>query len=205
MVADGLHVLGAGGWLGSLSVVVLAGIPAAWALPEDARGPAVADLINAFSPTALVFAGIVATTGVFAAWLHVGSVDALWMTTYGRVLLVKLAVLSLVAGNGAYNWLRVKPQLGFDGAEQRIRRVASYCALHRSFHTLCRIRHVGHFTNRGAHDVPSPACRSCVAGRTCRNASVRVLSRRPALIRAVGWRDRCPIAARASPDVQRSH
>ena len=125
MVADGLHVLGAGGWLGSLSVVVLAGIPAAWALPEDARGPAVADLINAFSPTALVFAGIVATTGVFAAWLHVGSVSALWMTTYGRVLLVKLAVLSLVAGTGAYNWLRVKPGLGSVQAAQRVRRLAS--------------------------------------------------------------------------------
>ena len=125
MVADGLHVLGAGGWLGSLSAVVLAGIPAALVLPEDARGPAVANLINAFSPTALVFAGIVATTGVFAAWLHVGSIDALWMTTYGQVLLAKLAVLSLLAGTGAFNWLRMKPALGSLQAAPRIRRTAS--------------------------------------------------------------------------------
>jgi len=125
MVADGLHVLGAGGWLGSLSVVVLAGIPAAWVLPEDSRGRAVADLVNAFSPTALVFAGIVATTGVFAAWLHVGSVSALWMTTYGRILLAKLAVVSLVAGTGGYNWLRVKPALGTALVAPRIRRTAS--------------------------------------------------------------------------------
>ena len=125
MIADGLHVLGAGGWVGGLTALVLAGIPAAWALPGNDRGPAVAALVNAFSPTALVFAGIVATTGVFAAWLHVGSLDALRMTMYGRLLLTKLAVVSLLAGAGAYNWRRVKPQLGSEVAAQRIRRSAS--------------------------------------------------------------------------------
>ena len=47
------------------------------------------------------------------------------MSTYGRVLLAKLAVLSLVAGTGAYNWLRVKPGLGSVQAAQRVRRLAS--------------------------------------------------------------------------------
>ena len=93
-------------------------------LAEDDRGPAVADLIHAFSPTALAFAGISATTGVFAAWLHLGDVSALWQTDYGRTLLVKLAILSLVAGTGAYNWLRVKPTLGTATSVTRIRRSA---------------------------------------------------------------------------------
>ncbi|MEO6865362.1 MAG: copper resistance protein CopC, partial [Gemmatimonadaceae bacterium] len=112
VVADGLHVLGAGGWLGSLLMVVVAGIPAAMRLGGKERGLAVADLVSAYSPTALAFAGLVAATGVIAAWLHVGSVPALWQTTYGKTLLVKLAILSLVAATGAYNWLRVKPTLG---------------------------------------------------------------------------------------------
>ena len=124
MLADELHVIGVGGWLGSLLLVLVVGLPAAMRLAEDDRGPAVADLINAFSPTALVFAGILGTTGVFAAWLHLGAVSALWQTDYGRTLLIKLVILSLVAGTGAYNWLRVKPTLGTASSATRIRRSA---------------------------------------------------------------------------------
>lgn len=124
ILADGLHVIGAGGWLGSLLLVLVVGVPAAMRLSENDRGPAVADLINAFSPTALVFAGISATTGVFAAWLHLGNVSALWQTGYGQTLLLKLSILSLVAGTGAYNWLRVKPTLGNASSAIRIQRSA---------------------------------------------------------------------------------
>jgi putative copper export protein/methionine-rich copper-binding protein CopC len=123
--ADGVHVIGAGGWLGSLLMVLLAGIPAAMRLGEGERGPAVASLVNAFSPTALVFAGFAGVTGVFAAWLHLGGVSALWQTAYGRTLLVKLAILSVVAGTGAYNWLRVKPALGDERGATRMRRSAT--------------------------------------------------------------------------------
>lgn len=124
ILADGLHVFGAGGWLGSLLMVLLAGIPAALALPAEQRGPMVAELVNAFSPTALMFAGLVGATGVFAAWIHLGSIPALWQSQYGQRLLVKLALLSVVALTGAYNWLRVKPTLGQIEGATRIRRSA---------------------------------------------------------------------------------
>jgi copper transport protein len=124
ILADGLHVIGAGGWLGSLLIVLVVGIPAALRLEESARHRAVADLINAFSPTALAFAGLTAATGVFAAWIHLGQVSALWQTTYGKTLLVKLAILSVVACTGAYNWRRVKPALGSPTGTVRIRKSA---------------------------------------------------------------------------------
>lgn len=124
LLADGLHVIGAGGWLGSLAIVLGAGIPAALALPERDRGPMVAELFNAFSPTALMFAGLVASTGVFAAWIHVGTFSAIWKTGYGQTLLVKLAILSVVALTGAYNWLKVKPSLGNMEGVVNIRRSA---------------------------------------------------------------------------------
>ena len=125
LFADGLHVIGGGGWLGSLTIVLLAGIPAALALPEPERGPMVAELVNAFSPTALMFAGLVTATGVFAAWMHLGALPALWQTTYGRTLLIKLALLSAMAFTGAYNWLRVKPALGQAEGAVLIRRSAT--------------------------------------------------------------------------------
>ncbi|MEO6528805.1 MAG: CopD family protein [Gemmatimonadaceae bacterium] len=122
---DALHIAAAGGWLGSLFFVVTSGIPEALRLEESARGHAVADLINAFSPTALVFAGITVLSGVVSAWLHLGTLPALWQSQYGQRLLIKLAVLSVVAGTGAYNWLRVRPRLGTERGAARVRRSAT--------------------------------------------------------------------------------
>lgn len=125
VLADWLHVLGAGGWLGTLVAILLAGIPAAWQAGPSTRSAAVAELVNAFSPVALACAGLAAVTGLFAAWVHLGTLPALWQSTYGRTLLVKWAVLSVVAATGAYNWRRVRPALGQDPATARLRRSAS--------------------------------------------------------------------------------
>lgn len=124
VIADALHIIGAAGWLGSLLFVLAVGIPVAMRLGNDRRGPTVARLVSAFSPTALLFAGLAVLTGVFAAWLHIGFSSALWTSDYGRTLLIKLAILSVVLGTGAYNWLRVKPSLGGDAGATRIRRSA---------------------------------------------------------------------------------
>lgn len=122
---DALHVLGAAGWLGSLLLVVVAGIPVAMRVEQGRRGAVVARLVSAFSPTALIFAGVVVVTGLFAGWLHIGFSAALWESAYGRTLLIKLGILSVVMATGAYNWLRVRPALGDDLGARRIRRSAT--------------------------------------------------------------------------------
>ncbi len=112
--ADSLHVLAAGGWLGSLFAMVAVGVPVALSLSAERNLPAaslVAELVNAFSPTALAFAAIVVITGVTSAWLRLQSVSALWRSTYGRVLLVKLVFVALVLAGGAFNWLRMRGAL----------------------------------------------------------------------------------------------
>ena len=123
MLADGLHVLGASSWLGTLSVVLFAGLSVARDRRE--QGDAfVRDLINAFSPVALVSAGVATTTGVFAAWLHVGTIPNLWGTRYGITLLVKLGVLGVVTLTGFYNWRFVQPRLGTPEATAHLRKSA---------------------------------------------------------------------------------
>jgi putative copper export protein/methionine-rich copper-binding protein CopC len=122
ILTDTVHVISAGGWLGSLFFVIGVGLPATLRLEEGERGPAAADLVNAFSPAALGFAAGATVTGVVSAWLHLGSLPPLWQTSYGRVLLLKLGVLSVVVGTGAHNWLRVKPSLGSLAGAARIRR-----------------------------------------------------------------------------------
>ncbi len=121
IVADGVHVLSAGGWLGTLLVMMLVGIPTAVGTDGIDPGRVVVALVNAFSPAALVFAGLAVVTGVFAAWLHLGSLPALWTSGYGRTLLLKLGVVSLVALTGAYNWRRVRPSLGTEEATRRLK------------------------------------------------------------------------------------
>ena len=124
IIADGLHVIGASSWLGSLALVLFAGLPSVRALALPERGPMVARMINAFSPVALASAALAVATGVFAAWLHVGTIPHLWNTRYGITLLVKLAILGVVALTGFYNWRVVKPSLGTEAATVNLARSA---------------------------------------------------------------------------------
>lgn len=121
VVADTLHVIGAGGWLGTLLVTVIAGIPVTLRGAPGSRGREASALISAFSPVALVCAGLLVVTGVVAAVLHLGSFGALWGSRYGVVLLIKLAVIAVLLVVASINWRVLRPRLGTDAATRRIR------------------------------------------------------------------------------------
>ncbi|WP_367887584.1 CopD family protein [Pseudogemmatithrix spongiicola] len=120
-----VHVVGAGGWLGSLALLTFVAVPAAGRVSTEHASSAdarVAALVRAFSPTALIFASLLAVTGLATAWVNLGSAAALWQSVYGRTLLLKLALLVVVAGTGAYNWRRVLPSLGQSSGSTALRR-----------------------------------------------------------------------------------
>ena len=121
IAVDTLHVLGAGGWVGGLALLLVAGIPAARGLDRGHRGPAVAALVHGFSPIALGFAALVVATGVGSAWIQLGVLPNLWTSGYGRTLLLKLVLVAGVFGMGAYNNLKVRPSLGDEAGGTRIR------------------------------------------------------------------------------------
>ncbi|HET7621281.1 MAG TPA: copper resistance protein CopC [Gemmatimonadaceae bacterium] len=121
VAADALHVIGAGGWLGTLLVTVVAGLPVTLRGAPGARGREASALISAFSPVALSCAGLLVATGVVAATLHLGSLDALWGSRYGQVLLIKLAVIAVLLVVAFINWRILRPALGTDKATRRIR------------------------------------------------------------------------------------
>jgi copper transport protein len=113
ILSDGVHVLAASAWLGTLLVLVVAGVPAA--LRGGGGAGMVADMVAVFSPLAMAFAGVAAGTGVLTAVLHFDTFGQLWTTPYGRTLLVKLGVVLIVLGMGAYNWSKVRPRLAETG------------------------------------------------------------------------------------------
>ena len=125
ITSDFLHILGGASWVGNLLCVMLIGVPIALTLEGAERWQAVASLVNAFSPIALVSAAVVGASGVIASWVHLEHLSALWRTAYGQVLLLKLALVATTLMIGAYNFRRVQPQLVNESGSAHLRRSAA--------------------------------------------------------------------------------
>lgn len=121
-----IHMTAAGLWIGTLFVVVSAGLPAILRAPlGERRGAFVTEMIARFSPLALVSSGILVLTGVITAWLHLGALSELWSSSYGITLIVKLVFVAMVVTLGAWNWRRMSPRLGTEEAAHALRRSAT--------------------------------------------------------------------------------
>jgi putative copper resistance protein D len=110
VLADALHLLAGGVWLGSLPLLVLL---LSWARRADDPS---ADMIAAeatrrFSALGLVCVTLLILTGLANAWALVGTIPALVGTTYGRLLLLKVSLLLPLLVLATINLLRRKPRL----------------------------------------------------------------------------------------------
>lgn len=120
-----LHQMLASLWLGTLLILVIAGLSTVMREAVGSRrGPVVAEMVDGFSPLALICAPLLVFTGVITAVLHLKPFSSLWTTPYGYALLTKLCLVVLVFGLGAWNWRRQRPRLGSEEAATRIRRSA---------------------------------------------------------------------------------
>jgi len=110
---NAVHVIAASTWLGTLTVMLFAGIRALVRAPAGglSRERTAAGIVNAFTPVALTAATVVAITGVTTAWLHIKHLPNLWKTEYGIALIVKLCFVLAVVFMGWWNWKKVKPSL----------------------------------------------------------------------------------------------
>jgi copper transport protein len=122
-----LHEVAASLWLGTLMVLLIAGLSSALrrTVPSEERGRLVAEMVSRFSPLALTAAALLGTTGVITAWRHLKHWNALWTTPYGFALDAKLCVVAIVVALGAWNWRRMAPQLGNEESAVVITRSAS--------------------------------------------------------------------------------
>lgn len=136
-VVNPLHRLMAAFWIGTLFVLVLAGLGTVLRdeRSKERRGRMAADMVNGFSPMALACAAVLVLSGLVTAWRHLTPFSSLWTTPYGWTLIVKLCFVAVVFALGAWNWRRQRPQMGTEGAAVAIRRsaraelVAAACVL----------------------------------------------------------------------------
>ena len=106
--ADALHVITAGTWIGTLAIIVMT-----WRALRELG--AVALIINKFSPLALASAAMLTASGVVGALVNLSPLSSLFTSTYGRVLMIKLALVVVVIGTGWFNWKRNSPRITNDG------------------------------------------------------------------------------------------
>lgn len=124
LVADTLHVWSVGGWIGGLALVLT--LERRLGHHGNGGSPSLLPaLVPRFSRVALVCVPVLVGTGVSAAWIHLGSLAALVGTTYGRLLLVKIALVLVVLALGALNWRRLTPHLRGDDGPAALRRSAT--------------------------------------------------------------------------------
>jgi copper transport protein len=107
VAADVAHLLGAGGWLGGLTAVLLCGFPALKRLDPKKGSNVGARLVRAYHNSATECVAVVVLSAIIAVWLRFPTVSSLWTTPYGLALIRKTIFVLIVLGFGFYHWRRV--------------------------------------------------------------------------------------------------
>ncbi|MEU1159587.1 copper resistance protein CopC [Streptomyces sp. NPDC005921] len=92
MPVDVLHLLAVATWLGGLTALLVALYRAPADTPVDAAA------VHRFSRVAFGSVLALVATGIYQSWRQLGSWSAFTDTTYGQLLLVKIALVALLVG-----------------------------------------------------------------------------------------------------------
>ena len=113
LLLDWLHLVSGSIWLGGLVGLLLV-----WAtLPRVSRVAGLTVTVPRFSNVAFVSVLVLIASGTGATIIHMPTVAALWQTSYGKTILVKIGLLLAAMVLAAFNLLRTKPHL--DAARER--------------------------------------------------------------------------------------
>jgi copper transport protein len=112
LTLDWLHLASGSIWVGGL-----VGLLVLWrSLSLDTRVAGLVVAVPRFSAVALGSVIVLAASGTWASILHLPTLASLWQTSYGKAILVKIALLAVAVLLAAFNLLRAKPGLRADGA-----------------------------------------------------------------------------------------
>jgi copper transport protein len=111
---DALHAWATAAWLGGLVMLAVLAVPLLRAVGNDDRVRLGAAVIVRFSSLAVAAVVVLVVTGVYRALAELPSFDALWTTSYGIALIVKLAIFVLMLALAAWNRFTLHPRLERD-------------------------------------------------------------------------------------------
>jgi copper transport protein len=107
VLLDWLHLSSGSIWLGGL-----VGLLVLWrSLPPSSRVAGLSVCVPRFSNVAFISVLLLLATGTGATIIHIPILAALWQTSYGEAILVKIGLLATAMLLGALNLLYTKPRL----------------------------------------------------------------------------------------------
>ena len=110
VISDWIHLIGMSFWLGGLPYL-FTGLRKIWNLEGVLRTKLTSICTERFSLMALVSVAAIGITGLYAAYLRVGSFQALYTSIYGEALLLKQVFVGLLLLLAAFNLLIISPRL----------------------------------------------------------------------------------------------
>jgi len=110
LIADWLHLLGMSLWFGGLAYF-LPGLLVLRKLESVSQTSLVAGVVRKFSALALGSVALIGVTGLYAASLRIGTLEALTTSLYGYSMLVKQGFVGLLLVIAAGNLLVISPRL----------------------------------------------------------------------------------------------
>jgi copper transport protein len=102
---DAVHLLAAGLWAGGIGALALLRPPGGWRSAEARR------LIGRFTPVALAAFATTVLAGGLEAILQLGSLQSLFGTDYGRVLIAKMALVACMLPLSLMAWRLGRPRV----------------------------------------------------------------------------------------------
>jgi putative copper resistance protein D len=117
LTADTLHLLAAAIWIGGLVSLVLL-LSVSRNDQTDAGVSFARDATERFSTMGVAIVVVVLATGVINGWILVGSWQALIVTDYGRLLMLKVALFGVMLLTAAVNRFWLTPRLALPSGSE---------------------------------------------------------------------------------------
>ncbi len=111
LASDSVHLLAASVWLGGIAHIAWAWLPRVRQLDRQARRAVMEGVLTRFGRVALPAFLTLAVAGVVNSVIELDSLSALWEDGYGRVLLVKVALVGSIALASYAHAIRIRPRL----------------------------------------------------------------------------------------------
>jgi len=119
LAADALHLLAAGAWLGGLPP--LAVLLAAASRGKEPRWATVtAIVVQRFSLLGVISVATLLASGIANSWYEVGTLNNLFATSYGQLVLIKIGLFAAMIGLASINRFYLTPRLATAGTVRRL-------------------------------------------------------------------------------------
>jgi copper transport protein len=113
LVADVVHLAGVSAWLGGLTLLALCVLRPTRVTDTGPQSIAAIDqVVGRFSSVAFVSVVAIVVSGVVQGWRQLGSVSALWDSSYGRLLVVKVVLVAAMLAGAAVSRAWVRSHVG---------------------------------------------------------------------------------------------